>query len=254
METKIYGHRGAMGEYPENTLLSFQAAIDQGVDGIELDVQLTKDGEIVVIHDEKIDRTTTGTGYVKDLTLGEIKQYSAGAKFKHLPLYEESWDAETVPTLREVLEMLEPYPEIELNIELKTNLVRYQGIEKSVLDTVDEFAQSRKVIYSSFHLPSILLINEYDMSKETAWLVFAPISHLDEYFHSLNLEGLHIAKDAILNNPYPFKDFSHKLRIWTVNETDEIKQLLDLKVDTIMTDFPEKAVFFRSEKALALLV
>ena len=71
--TKIYGHRGAKGMYPENTLLSFKKAIDQGVDGLELDVHLTKDGEVVVIHDETLDRTTSGTGWIKDLTLAEIK-------------------------------------------------------------------------------------------------------------------------------------------------------------------------------------
>lgn len=90
-KTKIYGHRGAMGEYPENTLLSFKQAIEQGADGLEIDVQLTKDGEVVVIHDERLDRTTTGSGFVKDLTLNEIKQYSAGANFKHLLKYNEAW-------------------------------------------------------------------------------------------------------------------------------------------------------------------
>ena len=71
--TKIYGHRGSMGTMPENTLLRFRHALELGVDGIELDVQLTKDGQLVVIHDEKIDRTTNGTGYVKDFKLNEIK-------------------------------------------------------------------------------------------------------------------------------------------------------------------------------------
>ena len=86
-QTKIYGHRGSMGTDPENTLLGFRHALELGVDGIELDVQLTKDGELVVIHDEKIDRTTDGTGYVKDYNLNELKQFSAGIKLSHLKFY-----------------------------------------------------------------------------------------------------------------------------------------------------------------------
>src|SRR5690625_3867679 len=132
--TKIYGHRGCMGTFAENTLLGFRQAIRQGADGIELDVQLTKDGEVVVIHDETLERTTDGTGYVKDLTLQEIKQYSAGVKYAHFKTYDQVvWDRERVPTLREVLELLAPYP-IELNIELKTSLFQYEGIEEKELD------------------------------------------------------------------------------------------------------------------------
>jgi glycerophosphoryl diester phosphodiesterase len=121
-QTKIFGHRGSMGTMPENTLLGFSHALDCGVDGIELDVQLTKDGELVVIHDEKIDRTTDGTGYVKDYTLHELKQFSAGVKFSDLELFDKNvWCLERIPTLEEVLELITPY-QIELNIELKTNI------------------------------------------------------------------------------------------------------------------------------------
>ena len=150
--TKIYGHRGAKGMYPENTLLSFKKAIDQGVDGLELDVHLTKDGEVVVIHDETLDRTTSGTGWIKDLTLAEIKQVSAGSKFSHFPYYQAEWDKEQVPTLKEVLELLEPYP-IELNIELKTNEVVYEKIEEKVHELVQKYGSGRR----SFILLSICL-------------------------------------------------------------------------------------------------
>lgn len=248
--TKIYGHRGAMGEYPENTLLSFKQAIEQGVDGIELDVQVTKDGEVVVIHDEKLDRTTTGSGYVKDHTLEEIKQFSAGVKFKDFPKYEKVWDKETVPTLKEVFELFEYYPNLEVNIELKTNLIRYDGIEEKVVELSKLYGGNRKIVYSSFHLPSILSVHDNDESANIAWLLLQPISHPNEYSTVFNLEGLHISKNTILNKPYLFKDYQSALRAWTVNQTDEIKQLLDLKVTAIVTDFPEKAIFMRSEKAI----
>lgn len=249
-KTKIYGHRGAMGEYPENTLLSFKKAIEQGVDGLEIDIQLTKDGEVVVIHDEKLDRTTTGTGFVKDLTLDEIKQYSAGANFKQFPKYNEAWDEETIPTLKEVFTLLEANPEVELNIELKTFPFRYTGIEEKALELCSLYGGDRKIIFSSFHLPSILSIKELDREAKIAWLLHQSISHPEEYSEALSLEGLHIGKDIILKNPSILKEYNSQVRVWTVNSIDEIKQFLDLKVDVIMTDFPEKAVFFRSERAV----
>eukprot|EP00130_Batrachochytrium_dendrobatidis_P008519 XP_006683394.1 hypothetical protein BATDEDRAFT_28907 [Batrachochytrium dendrobatidis JAM81] len=197
--TKIYGHRGCMGTYPENTLLGFQKAIEQGVDGLELDVQLTKDGEVVVIHDEILDRTTDGNGYIKDFTLQEVKQFSAGVNFAHFPHYDEtSWKAERVPTLQEVLELLAPY-NTELNIELKTYLINYEGIEEKL-----------------------------DKDAEIAWLLDQRISHPLDYIQSLDLEALHISKHVALSDAYYLKDLFEIIRVWTVNEKDEIKQLLDL--------------------------
>ncbi|MFD1606254.1 glycerophosphodiester phosphodiesterase [Oceanobacillus luteolus] len=248
--TKVYGHRGAMGEYPENTLLSFEQAILQGVDGLELDVQLTKDGEVVVIHDEMLDRTTNGTGFIKDWTLGEIKQYSAGANFTKFPKYKPEWEIEAVPTLQEVLELLQDHPHIELNIEMKTNHFRYEGIEEKVLELVNLYGEGRNIIYSSFHLPSILKLKVLDPFVEIAWLIHQPIPHPNEYVEIFGLEALHVAKDIILASPYQYKETLKRLRVWTANSTDEIKQLLDLQVNAIITDYPEKALFFRSERTL----
>lgn len=247
-ETKIYGHRGCMGTFPENTLLGFLQAIRQGADGIELDVQLTKDGEVVVIHDETLERTTDGTGFVKDLTLQELKQYSAGVKYAHLKNYDRViWSAERVPTLQEVLELLAPY-KIELNIELKTSLFQYEGIEEKVLALVKEYGNGRKVIYSSFHLPSLLRMKQLDPDAEIAWLLDQRIAHPEDYLHSLELEALHVSKRIAFSDTFYGRDIVKKLRIWTVNEQDEIKQLLDLGVEAIITDFPEEALNDRNKR------
>lgn len=247
-EPKIYGHRGCMGTFPENTLLGFRQAIRQGVDGLELDVQLTKDGEVVVIHDETLERTTDGTGFVNELTLQEIKQYSAGVKFAYFRNYDPAvWDAERVPTLREVLELLAPYP-IELNIELKTNLFKYDGIEEKVLALVNEYGKGLNVIYSSFHLPTIIRIKQLDPNAKIAWLLDQQISHPLDYVHSLKLEALHVSKRIAFSDMLSLKDLVEKLRIWTVNEQEEVKQLMDLGVQAIMTDFPEEALSYRSER------
>ncbi|EKN71476.1 glycerophosphoryl diester phosphodiesterase [Neobacillus bataviensis LMG 21833] len=245
--TKIYGHRGSMGTMPENTLIGFREALNAGVDGIELDVQLTKDGELVVIHDEQIDRTTDGQGYVKDYTLQELRQFSAGIKFSHLALFDEkTWSRERIPTLEEVLELIIPY-QIELNIELKTNVFPYEGIEGKLVSLVNKFGYADQVVYSSFHLPSILTLKKLEPSAKIAWLLPYDLSRPSEYVQCLELEGLHFYKDVLLTNdnykknPAPFN-----IRVWTVNQEDEMKQLLRMEtIDTIMTDFPKEAALLR---------
>jgi glycerophosphoryl diester phosphodiesterase len=247
-KTKIYGHRGSMGDFPENTLLSFQKAIDQGVEGLELDVHMTKDLEIVVIHDEMLDRTTDGTGYVKNLSLDEIKGFSAGVKYSHFQNYEEAlWSLERVPTLKEVLELLSPY-DIELNIELKTNLISYEGIEEKVLSLVKKYGNNRNVIYSSFHLPTLIRMKRIDSSANIAWLLDQQITLAQDYIHSLELEGLHLSKDIVLMDNGNLKEISKNIRVWTVNDSNEINQLLDFGVNAIMTNFPEKALLIRNER------
>lgn len=248
-QTKIFGHRGSMGTSPENTLLGFTHAIEMGVEGIECDVQLTKDGELIVVHDETIDRTTDGTGFIKDLTLKELKAFSAGSKFSSFEQFDENrWSKEKIPTLEEVLQLIAPY-NIELNIELKTTLFPYEGIEEKVLGTVKQFNYSDKVIYSSFHLPSLLRLKRLDPEAKIAWLLMYRLSRPMEYVSSLQLEGLHLHKDLLLRGHYdpPVEHLGYSIRVWTVNQEQEIAQLLNMAhVETIMTDFPQVAIAFRA--------
>ena len=247
-QTKIYGHRGSMGTVPENTLLGFRKALELGVDGIELDVQLTKDGELVVIHDETLDRTTDGTGYVKDYNLNELKQFSAGIKFSHLESFDQQvWENERIPTLEEVLKLIIPY-QIELNIELKTNVFAYDGIEEKVSALVKRFGYENKVIYSSFHLPSILNLKRIDPSAKIAWLLIHNLSRPSEYVKSLGLEGLHLYKDTVLQDEeYRQRMDNYSIRAWTVNDQKEIEQLLAMDaIEAIMTDLPQDAITLRN--------
>ena len=115
---KNYAHRGFCSQYPENTILAFQKALEEGVDGIENDVQLSKDGHIVIMHDESVDRTTNGKGWVKDLTLAELKELDASEKFG------SQFGVQRVPTLREYLELVKDQPVIT-NIEMKTGVFEY---------------------------------------------------------------------------------------------------------------------------------
>ncbi len=135
--------------YPENTLLAFEKAKNlKGLIGIELDIQLTRDGEIVVIHDEKVDRTTDGVGYVKDHTLADLKRLKIDAGNG---VYKQ------IPTMGEVIELLEGSMKkgLKLNIELKNSVFRYEGMEEKIISLIEGRNLSGSVIYSSFYAESL---------------------------------------------------------------------------------------------------
>ena len=149
--TKNFAHRGFSGKYPENTMLAFQKAIEVEADGIELDVQLTKDGELVIIHDETIDRTTDGKGYVIDYTYEELSKFDASY------IYRGKVEFNKIPTLKEYFELVKDLDFIT-NIELKTGINEYLGIEEKVYKLIKEYQLEEKVIISSFNHFSILRI------------------------------------------------------------------------------------------------
>lgn len=149
---KIWAHRGCSQMYPENTLLSFAKAIQiDGLAGIELDIQLTKDERIVVIHDEKVDRTTDGHGYVKDFTYDELKRLSIDAG---------NGKIERIPSIEEVLDLLEEKMngDFLLNIELKNNNIPYIGMEEKILRKVSDRNLENNVVYSTFYALSLMKI------------------------------------------------------------------------------------------------
>ena len=124
MKTKVWAHRGASAYAPENTLEAFRLGAEQGADGVELDVQLSKDGELVVIHDETIDRVSGGHGYVRDYTLEELRKLQFN---KTHPEYQDV----RIPTLGEVYDLLKPLG-LEINVEIKTGIYFYPGIEEKL--------------------------------------------------------------------------------------------------------------------------
>lgn len=161
----IWAHRGCSLVYPENTLSAFKAAAEiEGITGIELDVQLTKDGQIVVIHDEKVDRTTNGTGNVKDFSLEELKK---------LEIVGRNGEVERIPTIEEVFQLLEPYCRhngLLINIELKNSKIRYEGMEEQLLELVKKYELEDFMVYSSFLPESMKLLKELDSNVKTGIL------------------------------------------------------------------------------------
>ncbi len=140
--------------YPENTITSFRKAAEiPGLEGIELDIQLTNDGHMVVIHDEKVDRTTNGTGFVRDYSLKELQA---------LKIDSVNGEIERIPTINEVLDLLGPYMRkgLKLNIELKTSVYPYIGIEKQIVELVKERGLKDSIVWSSFSALSLPIIRE----------------------------------------------------------------------------------------------
>ena len=171
LPVNIWAHRGCCCRYPENTLAAFGAACRLGgLSGIELDIQLTRDGEIVVIHDETVDRTTDGHGNVGDFSLEELKRLRVKAGRL---LFFQRYTEERIPLMREVLELVKPFCEengLLINIELKNSNVRYEGMEQKILALVAEYGLEGHIIYSSFNPDSILLLKELDSSVQTGIL------------------------------------------------------------------------------------
>jgi len=240
--TKVYGHRGSKGTYPENSMLGFKKAIEAGVVGMEIDIHLTKDHEVVVFHDSTLDRTSTGSGYIKDHNLAEIRTLKIGPKFKDFEKYEASWDDEKIPTLAEVLELFKAH-DLEVNIELKTYEFIYPGIEEKMLEIVKASGYDpNKVIYSSFHLPTMIRIQRLDPTAKVAFLTNFDLPIPQDYLETLDWEGMHPGKDIVLKSPKSWGPIADKIRIWTVNDPEEMKTLIDLGVEAIITDYPEVAV------------
>ena len=161
----VWAHRGCSLAYPENTLSAFQAAAEiQGITGIELDIQLTKDNVVVVIHDETVDRTTNGSGNVRDFTLTELKK---------LEIIRRDETVEHIPTMEEVFQLLKQYcfeNGLLINIELKNSKVRYEGMEQMILEMVQRYGLEDYVIYSSFLPESIQLLKLLNPNTKTGIL------------------------------------------------------------------------------------
>ena len=235
MKTKVWAHRGASAYRPENTMEAFELAVAQKADGIELDIQLTKDGKLAVIHDETIDRTCNGTGYVKDYTLKELKGFCCG---KLHPKYRFS----VIPELKEVLELIKP-TDLTINIELKTGIFRYKGIEEEALRQVKEAGLEERVIYSSFHHPSIVWIKRLSPKSLTGILYSDGWINIIGYAKLIGADALHPSLNNLQSRQLITKSRKRKLplHVWTVDQEPIIEYLAEEEVDAIITNYPDIA-------------
>ncbi|GLC89660.1 glycerophosphodiester phosphodiesterase [Lysinibacillus piscis] len=232
----IFAHRGASGEFPENTMMAFEEAKRIGVAGIELDVQLTKDEQLVIIHDERVDRTTDGTGFVKDFTLADITALDAGSWFS------PNFAGERLTTLNTVFAwMKEEGNHLRLNIELKNDQIRYLGLEEKVLALIKEYDLEERIIISSFNPFSLQRVRMLNASIEIGYLIFGMPDNALWIAQEIEANAIHCqAEYALSAFGEAAMQAGFPLRIYTVNDEAEYKQLVAAGVEVIMTDFPDR--------------
>lgn len=241
--TKIYAHRGSRGTHPENTLAAFKEAIRVGADGIELDVHLSQDGQVVVIHDETVDRTTNGEGFIKDLTLEQLKGFSAGLWF------DSKYEDEKIPLLKEVFQLLLDNDFTgDLNIELKTDQIVYEGLVQKCIDLQKEYDPSFSIIYSSFNPETLKEVKQVDNHQEVAFLFYADYGFEVDFGHT-TIEGWHPSIE-LLEESIEKNQEKRPLRFWTVNSLSDMDCCLNHSVDTLMTDYPQTAISLRKSQHL----
>lgn len=237
--TKIIAHRGSAGTHPENTFTAYQAAIDAGSDGIEIDVHITKDGELVVLHDATVDRTTNGGGYVKDLSLAEIKQLDAGNWFS------DAFTGERIPTLDEVLNFIAGTDQL-LNIELKNVTIAYEGMEEKVVSLVQKHGLVDQVVLSSFNHISLNKISKRHPEINCAILTLDKQFEPWHYAEAVGVKGIHAHWPKIdLQTIMETEQKSYPVRLYTVNREDVMERVIKEGCDAIITDYPEKACNIR---------
>jgi glycerophosphoryl diester phosphodiesterase len=240
--TFILAHRGSAGTHPENTMEAFLAAEKAGADGIELDVQLTADGEIVVIHDLTVDRTTNGSGYVQDFTFGEIRKLKANFHSTHF-----FKKAARIPSLREVFEWLEGNC-LVCNIELKNAVKPYKGLEEKVIGLIRAFHFEKRTILSSFNHGSLVRCVQLAPEIQTAPLYKDVLFHPWEYAKSIGASGIHPKiKSISAEDILAAMDCGVAVRPYTVNKEKEMKKLFAINCSAIITDYPEKAYRIRNQ-------
>ncbi|MEH7385554.1 glycerophosphodiester phosphodiesterase [Bacillus sp. JJ1521] len=238
MKTKIFGHRGSAGTHPENTMISFKEAARVGADGIELDIQMTKDGVIVVIHDETVNRTTNGKykGWVKDYTLKQIKQMDVSYKFK------DRYGNCEIPTLEEVFDWAKSN-RLLINVEFKTGLVSYRGIEEKTMQMIKDYGLEDRIVLSSFNHYSLVKCRRMSRSIDLAILYMEGLYEPWEYAKRLKTNGIHPYHPTINKE---IVDASKRngiaVRPFTINDEKKMRQFIDFGCSAIITDHPRKAV------------
>lgn len=229
----LFAHRGVSAHYPENTKAAFYAASKLPIAGIELDVHVTADGEVVVIHDETIDRTSNGSGYVKDLTLQQLRSYDYGSWFA------EEYKGESIPTLSEVLELFVATHH-RINIELKTDIFPYEGIEALVLKEIAKHQITERVIISSFNHESLQTVSQMAPYIETAALFAEILVDFTTYTAKIPANAIHVSLPTASRRSIGVAlEQGATIRVYTVNDLEYAKQLQQLGIQAVFTDDPE---------------
>ena len=233
---KVMAHRGYSGAYPENTMLAFRKAVEVGTDGIELDVHATKDGVLVVHHDERVDRTTDGTGRICDLRFEELRQFNAAK------LWDGRFAPEKIPAFEEYCEWAAGQA-IFTNIEVKTDNTYYPDIERKIWDTVVKYGLEKRVLFSSFNHFSLTRMKQFLpddielgalVEHESGVKVFPGAYCAAAGFRCYHPPIAALTDECVQN----CREHGIKINVWTVNDMAGLEKLYAWGVEGIITNYP----------------
>lgn len=242
----VVAHRGGAALAPENTLAAFENALKLGVDQVECDVHLSKDGELIVMHDPDVSRTTNGVGQIGELTLAEIKKLNAAAKFSG-----GTFAAQPPPTLGELLDLVKGKAGIQVEIKLAAGNARYPGIEKKVADALAARGMTGQAVVISFDFPTLKDIKAIDPRIKTGALVNSqwmsarmtksPEQIVDEVAKTTSADYF-MPTSASVSEPLVKATHARglKMGVWTVDASGEMKRLAGWGVDAITSNRPDE--------------
>lgn len=235
-ETLVFGHRGAMAQAPMNTLAAFALAREQGADGIELDVQLSRDGQLVVIHDDKVDATSNGQGKVSEFTLAELQRLDAGLWFS------ECFIGQRIPTLDEVFEAVGN--DMLINVEIKAPRDLVDRVERQLANCIQRHNMRERIIVSCFD-PLVLRRIRPMMPTVLQGYLYVPDMPASHYLppNKLRHEARHPRHDMVDEKYMNWaRAHGYCVNVWTVNDVERALQLKRLGVNVIMTDEPGRII------------
>lgn len=234
---KVFAHRGGRKWAPENTMAAFAKSMQAGVDGIELDIQRCASGELVVIHDCDISRTTDGVGLVKDISYPELKRVGAGAWF------DPQFSAEYIPLLQEVLDLVDG--KLILNIEIKNSPVDYPDIEDDLIDLLEQYRHQDTVIVSSFDHQVLRRLHAKAPNIPLGILGNSLLVDLGTYLEKIGAKFWHpdfftLRSDAVCQA----QESGIVVNSWTINSSRDWSAALQMGLDGIITDDPAGLIDF----------
>jgi glycerophosphoryl diester phosphodiesterase len=238
----IFGHRGSSKYAPENTLIAFQTAFDQGAPAIELDVMLSVDEKLVVIHDTTVDRTTNSSGKVNELTFDALKKIDAGSKFA------TKYNGERIPTLEEVFDLTKG--RFLVNIELKNYHSPADCLVEKVIDLVVNRKMNDSVIFSSFLPGNIIKVRKRLPNVPSALLTFGGLIGKLEISPLLRFLSPHFIHPdyQLIDEKFIQREHAHhrRVNVWTIDKEADLRRFIKADVDGIITDDPILALKIRN--------
>jgi glycerophosphoryl diester phosphodiesterase len=233
MFMKVTAHRGYSGLYPENTMLAFRKAAEAAADEIEMDVQLTKDGTVVIIHDETVDRVTGARGFIRDFTFEELQKLDASF------LYGGKFGFNPIPSLDEYFAWVKDTG-IVTNIELKNSVYYYEGLEEKTLALIKKHGLEKRILFSSFNHVSLLKCKKLNPAIPCGVLTGKHIGNAGYYIQSCGLDFYH-PDIALLDDEIVADCKAHgiDLNVWTVNDMAGLLKIEAWGCRGIITNYPD---------------